>query len=79
MKITVDVDITPEELCRFLGLPNVEGLQEEMLKMAQTQLTESGQNILNDLVTGAVQPMLAYQQWLQSMMTGSSSRSTRDD
>ncbi|MEK9823307.1 MAG: DUF6489 family protein [Gammaproteobacteria bacterium] len=79
MKITVDVDITPEELRRFLGLPNVEGLQEEMLKMAQTQLTESGQNILNDLVTGAVQPMLAYQQWLQSMMTGSSSRSTRDD
>ena len=79
MKITVDVDITPEELRRSLGLPNVEGLQEEMLKMAQTQLTESGQNILNDLVTGAVQPMLAYQQWLQSMMTGSSSRSTRDD
>ena len=79
MKITVDVDITPEELRRFLGLPNVEGLQEEMLKMAQTQLTESGQNIFNDLVTGAVQPMLAYQQWLQSMMTGSSSRSTRDD
>jgi len=39
MKITVDVDITPEELRRFLGLPNVEGLQEEMLKMAQTQLT----------------------------------------
>jgi len=79
MKITVDVDITPEELRRFLGLPNVEGLQEEMLKMAQTQLTESGQNILNGLVTGAVQPMLAYQQWLQSMMTGSSSRSTKDD
>ncbi len=79
MKITVDVDITPEELRRFLGLPNVEGLQEEMLKMAQTQLTESGQNILNDLVTGAVQPMLAYQQWLQSMMTGSSGRSTKDD
>lgn len=71
MKITVDLDITPEELRRFLGLPNVEGLQEEMLKMAQQQLGESGQTILNDLMTGAVQPMLAYQQWLQSMMTGS--------
>jgi hypothetical protein len=79
MKITVDVDITPEELRRFLGLPNVEGLQEEMLKMAQKQISESGQNILNDLVTGAVQPMLAYQQWLQSMMTGSSSRTAKDD
>jgi len=79
MKITVDVDITPEELRRFLGLPNVEGLQEEMLKMAQKQITESGQTILNDLVTGAVQPMLAYQQWLQSMMTGSSSRAAKDE
>ncbi len=73
MKITVDVDITPEELRRFLGLPNVEGLQEEMLKMAQQQLSESGQTILNDMVTGAIQPMLAYQQWLQRMMTGNTS------
>ncbi|MDA0979516.1 MAG: DUF6489 family protein [Proteobacteria bacterium] len=70
MKITVDLDITPEELRRFLGLPNVEGLQDEMLKMAQKQITESGQGVFNDLITGAVQPMYAYQQWLQRMMTG---------
>lgn len=76
MKITVDVDITPEELRRFLGLPNVEGLQEEMLKMAQKQLSDSSQTILNDLVTGAVQPMLAYQQWLQRMMTPGSTTET---
>ena len=31
MKITVDVDVTPEELRQFFGLPNIEGLQEEML------------------------------------------------
>ena len=72
MKITVDVDITPEELRRFLGLPNVEGLQEEMLKMAHKQITESGQTVFNDMIAGAVQPMLAYQQWLQRMMTRNS-------
>ena len=70
MKISVEIDMTPEELRRFLGLPNVEGLQEEMLKMAQKQLQESGQNMFNDLITGAVQPMVAYQQWLQRMMLG---------
>lgn len=70
MNITVNVDITPEELRRFLGLPNVEGLQEEMMKMAQKQLTESGQTVFNELVAGAVQPMLAYQQWLERMMLG---------
>lgn len=73
MKITVNVDITPEELRRFLGLPNVEGLQEEMLRMAQQQLTESGQKTFNDMITGAVQPMLAYQQWLQRIMLGAAS------
>lgn len=71
MKITVDVDVTPEELRQFFGLPNVQGLQEEMLKMAQQRLNDSGQAIFSDLVTGAIQPMLAYQQWLQQMMTGS--------
>ena len=76
MKITVNVDITPEELRRFLGLPNVEGLQEEMLKMAQQQLTESGQKTFNDMITGAVQPMLAYQQWLQRIMLGAASEDT---
>ena len=70
MKITIDFDVTPEELRQFLGLPNVEGLQDEMLKMAQKQLTDSGQTVLNDMMTGAIQPMLAYQQWLQRMMTG---------
>ena len=70
MNITVNVDITPEELRRFLGLPNVEGLQEEMLRMAQQQLSESSQTAFNDLITGAVQPMMAYQQWLQRMMLG---------
>ena len=71
MNITVNVDITPEELRRFMGLPDVQGLQEEMLKMAHKQLTESGQNAFNDILAGAVQPMMAYQDWLQRMMLGS--------
>ncbi len=73
MKITIDFDVTPEELRKFLGLPNVEGLQEEMLKAAQKQMAESGQTMFNDMITGAVQPMLAYQQWLQRMMSGNRS------
>lgn len=80
MKITIDFDVTPEELRQFLGLPNVEGLQEEMLKAAQKQMAESGQTMFNEMVTGAVQPMLAYQQWLQRMMTGGAMKSgTKDE
>lgn len=79
MKISVEIDMTPEELRRFLGLPNVEGLQEEMVKMAQKQMQESGQNMFNDLLTGAVQPMMAYQQWLQRMMLGDNKAGAKPD
>tara|TARA_R110002110_G_scaffold162883_1_gene362417 strand:+ start:456 stop:734 length:279 start_codon:yes stop_codon:yes gene_type:complete len=73
MKISVDVDITPEELRRFLGLPNVEKIQQEMVKNAQKYLKESGQSQYQDLVSSAMQPMMAYQSWLQRMMSGESS------
>lgn len=79
MKITVNFDVTPEELRHFLGLPNVEGLQEEMMRMAQEQMAESGQNMFNDIVAGAVQPMMAYQQWLQRMMLGGDRKSESSD
>ena len=31
MKVTIDVDCTPEEARAFLGLPDVQPLQEEMM------------------------------------------------
>jgi len=72
MKISVDVDITPEELRRFIGLPNVEKIQNEMIKNAQKYLQDSGQSQYKELVSSAMQPMMAYQGWLQRMMTGDS-------
>jgi len=77
MKITVDVDITPEELRRFIGLPNVEKLQNEMIKNAQKYLQDAGQSQYKDLVSSAMQPMMAYQSWLQRMMTGDTADSNK--
>jgi hypothetical protein len=68
MKITVDIDITPEELRQFIGLPNVEKLQEQILQKAQTYLKESGGGQYGELIATAMQPMMAYQQWIQKMM-----------
>jgi hypothetical protein len=68
MKITVDIDITPEELRQFIGLPNVEKLQEQILQNAQTYLKESGGGQYGELIATAMQPMMAYQQWIQKMM-----------
>lgn len=74
MKISIDVDITPEELRNFLGLPNVGKLQEQMLERAQEYLKEAGQSQYADMVSGAMQPMFAYQNWVQRMLTGADTK-----
>ena len=39
MKITVNIDCTPEEARTFLGLPDVKPMQEEMLRELQERMT----------------------------------------
>lgn len=39
MKITVDIDCTPEEARAFLGLPNIAPMQDELLAQLQQQLS----------------------------------------
>ena len=73
MKITIDVDITPEELRNFLGLPNVEKLQAQMLPHAQEFLKEAGQSQYSEMISDAMQPLFAYQNWVQRMLTGAKS------
>ncbi len=38
MKITIDLDVTPEEMRRFLGLPDVQEFQKELLERAREQM-----------------------------------------
>lgn len=41
MKFTVDVECTPDEARRFIGLPDVAPLQEAMMKELQKQMTDN--------------------------------------
>ncbi len=41
MKITVNVDCTPEEARAFLGLPDVRPLQEAVMRQMQERMTAS--------------------------------------
>ena len=38
MKLTIDIDCTPQEARAFFGLPDVEGLQKEMMGEIGDQL-----------------------------------------
>ena len=39
MKMSIEVDCTPEEARRFLGLPDVSGLNEALVKEMQARLS----------------------------------------
>jgi hypothetical protein len=39
MKVTVNIDCTPDEARRFLGLPDVAPMQEALMKQLQDQMS----------------------------------------
>ena len=41
MKITIDLDCTPEEAPAFLGLPDVKPMQEQLMREMQDRLTST--------------------------------------
>ncbi len=41
MKITVNVDCTPEEARSFLGLPDVKPIQEELMQQIRNRMKDS--------------------------------------
>ena len=61
MKITVDVDCTPEEARAFLGLPDVKPMQEAMMKQIQERMTAS---------LSAMEPEAILKTWLPAGVQG---------
>lgn len=61
MKITVDVDCTPEEARTFLGLPDVRPMQEALMKQLQDRMSAS----LN-----AMDPETMIRTWLPAGIQG---------
>lgn len=41
MKVTVDIDLTPEEARTMLGLPDMEPMQEAVMKRLEEKMVES--------------------------------------
>lgn len=38
MKVTIEIDCTPDEARSFLGLPDVKGMQQEMMEQIRAQM-----------------------------------------
>lgn len=61
MKITVDVDCTPEEARTFLGLPDVKPMQDQLMQEMQEQLSST---------LRAMQPDEMLRVWLPANLKG---------
>lgn len=44
MKINIEIDVTPAELRQFLGLPDVAGLQDDMIDYLRTRVAGGAEN-----------------------------------
>ena len=66
MKITVEIDATPQEVRDFFGLPNVQPLQNEILEKLQQEITKGttgfdAVNLMKPMLPAHIQSMEAMQ------------------
>lgn len=61
MKISIDIDCTPDEARDFLGLPDVKPMQDAMMQEIQKQMTSNLQ---------AMDPETLFKTWLPAQVQG---------
>lgn len=61
MKITIDIDCTPEEARRFIGLPDVQPMQDALMKEVERRLMANLQ---------AMEPDQLLKTWLPASLQG---------
>ena len=57
MKVTIDVECSPEEARRFLGLPDVAPMQEVILDQMQSQIMKASAAMDPEAIFKTVFPM----------------------
>lgn len=82
MKITIEVDCTPAEARAFMGLPDVEPLQEEVMAEVQRRVMQAlsmtdPQQLLKNWVPWSQQGLETFQTFMRAATGGG--RPTKDD
>ena len=73
MKVTIDIDCTPDEARRFLGLPDIAPLQEAMVEEMRDRMMEGvrqmdRENLMKMWMPAGVQGMEQLQKMFWSQM-----------
>ncbi len=61
MKVTVNIDCTPEEARAFLGLPDVKPMQEQLMRELQERMAAN---------IRAMEPEVLLRTWLPATLKG---------
>lgn len=74
MKFKIDIEMSPEELRKVLGLPDVEGFHEDMMSRIRTQMEEGVEGydpltLFKPYLSSGLGSMDALQKIMLSMMT----------
>jgi Tfp pilus assembly PilM family ATPase len=74
MKITIDIDCTPQEARAFLGLPHVEAMQEALVTQLQERLaryldTMEPEALMSAWLPGGIKGLTALQEQFWKQMT----------
>lgn len=57
MKVTIDVDLTPEEARRLMGLPDLEPMQQRLLEQLEKQLASNLAYMDPEMLVKAILPV----------------------
>ena len=75
MKITIDIDCTPEEARSFLGLPDLAPMQQAVMQRLQEEMIEkmgglAPETMLKSWMPAGMEGLDALQKTFWSQMTG---------
>ncbi len=57
MKVTIDVDLTPEEARRLMGLPDLEPMQQRLLAQIEKQMASNLAYMDPEMIVKAILPV----------------------
>ena len=79
MKITIDIDCSPQEARAFLGLPDVEPLQSALMEKVQSEMMDKlaamdPEAMMQKWMPGGMEGLESLQKAFWSQMTGASGK-----
>ncbi|HXG29404.1 MAG TPA: hypothetical protein VNJ47_11240 [Nevskiales bacterium] len=60
MNIKIDIELTPQELRQFIGLPDVAGLQDDMIQFVREKLAKGVENVDVEALKQGIQSSRAW-------------------